>query len=316
MISGGSVSESPTIVSLIASATEIVCALGLRRNLIGVSHECDYPEEIKGLPTLSRPQLDPQRTGHEIDRRVRELVRDGLSVYEVDVEALQRLAPELIVTQDHCEVCAVSLKDLEAATRSVMLKDTAICSLHPSSLEQVCRDFQRVASAAGVATRGDELVRTFRRRLDALRQQTDTIRPQPRVACLEWLQPPMLAAGWVAELVEIAGGQPIVVDEQRSFSTVTWEQVVELDPDVVVVMPCGYPIEHTLVDLEDSTLQVNLRRLRATSTGHLYIADGNAYFNRPGPRLADSAEILAALIHRDRFSELRSHHAQAFTGWA
>ena len=116
--------------------------------------------------------------------------------------------------------------------------------------------------------------------------------------------------------VEIAGGQPIVVDEQRSFSTVTWEQVGELDPDVVVVMPCGYPIEHSLVDLGDSTLQMNLRRLCATSTGRLYIADGNAYFNRPGPRLADSAEILAALIHQDRFSELRSRHVQAFTAWA
>ena len=305
--------DSPTIVSLIASATEIVCALGLRRNLIGVSHECDYPEDVKGLPTLSRPKLDPKQPGHEIDRRVRELVGDGLSVYAVDVETLQRLAPDLIITQDHCEVCAVSSKDLEAATCSVTLKDTAICSLHPSSLEQVCLDFQRVANAAGVSTRGHELVRAFRQRLDVLRQQTGAIRPKPRVACLEWLQPPMLAAGWVAELVEIAGGQPIVVDEQRSFSTVTWEQVGELDPDVVVVMPCGYPIEHSLVDLGDSTLQMNLRRLCATATGRLYIADGNAYFNRPGPRLADSAEILAALIHQDRFHELRSHHVQAFT---
>ena len=171
-------SDSPTIVSLIASATEIVCALGLRRNLIGVSHECDYPEDVKVLPTLSRPKLDPKQPGHEIDRRVRERVRNGPSVYALDVETLQRLAPDLIITQDHCEVCAVSPKDLEAATCSVTLKDTAICSLHPSSLEQVCLDFQRVANAAGVSTRGHELVRAFRQRLDPLRQQTDAIRPK------------------------------------------------------------------------------------------------------------------------------------------
>ena len=176
----------PTIVSLIASATEIVCALGLRQNLIGISHECDFPADVKGLPVLSQPKLDPRQSAGDVDRRVRELVRDGLSVYSVAVAELERLRPDLIVTQDHCEVCAVSLKDLEAATCSVMLKDTRVCSLHPGSLDDVCRDFQKVADAANVSERGHELVRLFWQGLGEVQTAVSEVTTGPRVACLEW----------------------------------------------------------------------------------------------------------------------------------
>lgn len=308
--------EGSTIVSLIASATEIVCALGLRGRLIGISHECDFPGDVKGLPVLSRPKLDPKKPGGEIDRRVRELVRDGLSVYEVDVERLEELAPDLIVTQDHCEVCAVSLKDVEQATCSITLKKTRVCSLHPSALDDICADFQKIADSAAVSERGHQLVSEFRERLDAISEQTQSLSPKPRVACLEWLSPPMLAAGWMSELVRIAGAEPLVVDEGKSFSTIKWEDLVELDPDVVVVMPCGYPLEQTLGELRDKTLQTKLRRLRAVGEEALYVVDGNAYFNRPGPRLADSVEILAGLFHPKEFSALRTRYGDSIVSWA
>ena len=305
--------ESPTIVSLLASATEIVCALGLRDQLIGISHECDHPEDVRALPVLSRPKLDPKQPGDVIDRSVRELVRDGLSVYEVDVDTLERLRPDLIVTQDHCEVCAVSPKDLETATCSVTLKGTVVCSLHAGSLAEVCDDIQRVADAATVSARGDELAGRFRDRLEAVRKRVENRSPKPRVAFLEWLQPPMLAAGWMTELIEIAGGEPVVVDGGKSFSTITWDQLTELDPDIVMISPCGYPVDQSLQELRTPDLQENLARLTAAGKEQVYVADGNAYFNRPGPRLVDSAELLAGLIWPDRCADLRSRYAEAWT---
>lgn len=304
--------EPPSIVSLIASATEIVCSLGLRQSLIGVSHECDFPLDVKDLPVLSSPKLDPKAPGREIDRRVRELVRDGLSVYDVDVELLEQLRPELIVTQDQCEVCAVSPKDLKDATSLVTLKQTEVCSLHSRSLEDISVDFQRVADAARVPERGAQLAKEFLQRLDDLKNQTAQLAAKPRVACLEWLDPPMLAAGWIAELVEIAGGEPIIVDASKNFSTVDWDQVATLDADIVVVMPCGYDIEQSLKKMQDPTLNRRLNELRATKQGRLYVVDGNAYFNRPGPRLADSAEILAGLIHPNHYPDFLSKYTTAF----
>ncbi|MBM3462846.1 MAG: cobalamin-binding protein [Armatimonadetes bacterium] len=274
------------IVSLIASATEIVCALGLRDQLVGISHECDFPPDVVGLPVFSRPKVNPRASSAEIDRGVRAIARDGLSVYEIDTEMLEKIAPDLIVTQDQCVVCAVSLKDVEAAVCTVTRKDTRICTLHPETLQDIRADFRKVAQAAGVPERGEMLVREFDGRLHAI-PLPDT---RPTVACIEWLDPVMVAGGWMSELVEIAGGQPLIVTEPGRFATVTWDDVERADPDVVVVMPCGYPIEQTLSELHADH---PLARLR----GRCWVADGNAYFNRPGPRIADSAALLARLIH-------------------
>ncbi len=305
----------PTIVSLIASATEIVCALGLRDRLIGISHECDYPADVVGLPVLSSPKVDGSLPSGEIDDRVRHIVRDGLSVYRVNVAELERLEPNLIVTQDHCEVCAVSLKDVEDALRSVTLVETDVCSLHPTNLDDVRRDFRRVADSAGVSDRGMGLVERFDRRLDELRQQMGGVDRRPRVACVEWLEPPMVAGGWMPELARIAGGEPVIVEDAESFRTVTWGDIAATDPDVVVLLPCGFPVDQTLGELARPEVAEPIRALRATREGRCYVADGNAYFNRPGPRLADSAELLAGLLHEDAGAQYREVFRGACRRW-
>ncbi len=277
------------IVSLIASATEIVCALGLREHLVGVSHECDYPADVKGLPVLSEPKVDPRAPSAAIDASVRDIARQGLSVYRVRTDLLEALQPDLIVTQDQCEVCAVSLQDVTEAVRSLTRRDTKICTLRPNVLDDIPRDFLAVAEAAGVPERGAALVASFRDRLEAVRSSVPGNGEPPRVACVEWLEPCMIAGGWMPALVRIAGGEPVIVTDEEHFRTVTWDDVAQADPDVVVVMPCGFPVEQSLAELRRHD---PLRGLRARCC----VVDGNAWFNRPGPRIADSAEILARVI--------------------
>jgi iron complex transport system substrate-binding protein len=294
------VTGAGSIVSLIASATEIVCALGLRDRLVGISHECDFPEDVRALPVCSEPKLDVHQPSAVIDRAVRDLVREGTGIYHVRTEVLEQLRPDLIVTQDQCDVCAVTLEDVERACSTLTHKAVRICSLRPNTLSDVVADFRRVGAAAGVPDRAESLVAEFERRLDALRMRTAEA-TRPRVLCLEWLDPPMVAGGWIPELVHAAGGTPVIVTEPTRFRTVGWPEIEEANADVAVVMPCGYPIDRTLAELADPAVNAPLRRLRATRTGRTFVADGNAYFNRPGPRIADSAEILAALFHPDLF---------------
>lgn len=301
---------SPRVVSLIASATEIICALGLRKQLVGISHECDFPSDVRGLPVLSAPKVDPQLPGEEIDRQVREIVRDGLSVYRVEVAELEKLRPDLIVTQDHCEVCAVTLQDVEDALCRVTLSDTKICSLHPGDLNEIRRDFQLVADAAGVSERAEKLCAAFDARLRAVEERVANGN-RPSIALIEWLEPPMVAGGWMPELAKIAGADPVIVDSPKHFVTVTWADIASADPDLVVIAPCGYTIEKTLEELENTELLESLYSVPAVADGRCFVADGNAYFNRPGPRIADSAEILASIVHPAGFGEFRERYREA-----
>ncbi len=301
---------SPRVVSLIASATEIICALGLRKQLVGISHECDFPSDVRGLPVLSAPKVDPQLPGEEIDRQVREIVRDGLSVYRVEVAELEKLRPDLIVTQDHCEVCAVTLQDVEDALCSVTLSDTKICSLHPGDLNEIRRDFQLVADAAGVSERAEKLRAAFDARLRAVEERVANGN-RPSIALIEWIEPPMVAGGWMPELAKIAGADPIIVDSPKHFVTVTWADIAAADPDLVVIAPCGYTIERTLEELENPELLESLYSVPAAADGRCFLVDGNAYFNRPGPRIADSAEILASIVNPAGFGEFRERYREA-----
>ena len=296
------VSETRTgcsIVSLIASATEIVCALGLRDRLVGISHECDYPEDVRRLPVCSEPRLDASQAGGRIDRAVRDLVREGASVYHVRTEMLERLRPDLIITQDQCHVCAVSLANVEQACSTLTHRPVRICSLSPHTLDDIGADFERVGAAAGVPERSRALAGAFRQQLETLRGAVSR-QPSPSVVCLEWLDPPMLAGGWIPELIRIAGGDPVPVGSPERFRSVGWQEIEAADPDFVIAVPCGFSIPRTLEELADERIAAPLGRLRATRAGRTFVADGNAYFNRPGPRIADSAEILAALLHPDR----------------
>ncbi len=290
-------SGSARIVSLIASASEILCALGLEERLVGISHECDHPVSITGLPRLSEPKLDPRAPSADIDQRVRDLVSEGLSIYRIDVDRLQALKPDLIVTQDQCAVCAVSLRDVEDACRLLTGLDCRVVSCEPHCLADIDADVRKIAEAAGVREAGEALIREMRATLDGVRQRTRGLE-RPRVACVEWMDPPMIGGGWVPELVEAAGGRPLIVDEPVRFRQVTWDEIEAADPEVVVVMPCGFPIDQTRGELNaGGEVPERLAALEATANGRTVLVDGNAWFNRPGPRLVQSAEILEAVFH-------------------
>jgi iron complex transport system substrate-binding protein len=284
------------IASLLPSATEIVCALGLADRVVGVSHECDYPAAIVGRPVLTEPKLDPRGTSQEIDTAVRRLVRDGLSVYRIREEALRAARPDLIVTQEHCEVCAVSFSEVEQAVAAVLDTPAAIVSLKPNRLDDVLADFARVAVAADAVAAGERLIADCRARLERIRERLRHARSRPRVACIEWLDPLMVAGNWVPELVELAGGVYEQVGAGEHSPALGWDELVAYAPDVVILMPCGFPLEQTRRELPQVTAQPQWQSLPAVRNRRVYSVDGNAYLNRPGPRIVDSAELLAGLI--------------------
>jgi iron complex transport system substrate-binding protein len=303
------------IVSLIPSSTELLWALGLGSQVVGISHECDFPNEAVGLPICTEANLDPRAHGKEIDRNVRELLSRSLSIYKVRTDLLERLKPDLIVTQDQCQVCAVSLKDVEAAVSKLTFKEVSVCSLLPHCLQDVFRDFRRVGEATGTQTRAESLVTAFEERLSKIREKTRGL-PVPRVVCIEWLDPPMIGGGWIPELVKIAGGEPLIVPDPTRFRQVDWELIHRENPDIVVIFTSGYGLEKTLADLKTSAAAANLRKLTAAQRGKMFVCDGNAFFNRPGPRLADSCEILASLFHPSVFGDLLSKYRKHFLSWS
>src|SRR5262245_23957709 len=284
------------IASLLPSATEIVCALGLGDRIVGVSHECDYPPEIVGRPVLTEPKLDPRGTSLEIDRAVRRLVRDGLSVYRIKDDALRAARPDLIVTQEQCEVCAVSFAEVEQAVETLLDTPVPIVSLKPNRLDDVLDDFVRVAVAAGVGDSGNRLVAGSRARLDNIRTRLRHARSRPRVACIEWLDPLMIAANWVPELVELGGGVYELAGAGVHSPSIGWDDLVAYAPDVVILMPCGFGLDQTRRELPQFTARSEWQALPAVRNQRAYSVDGNAYLNRPGPRIVESAELLAGLV--------------------
>ena len=282
------------IASLLPSTTEMACLLGLRERLVGISHECDFPVSVRDLPVLTGAKVDARARSAEIDRQVREVVANGLSVYRIDEEKLRELQPDLILTQDACAVCAVSFAEVQAAARKLLGAAADIVSLSPLRLEDVLQDILRVARAAGVAERGREVVAGLRERLDEVRARTASA-PRPRVLALEWMDPPMPAGHWTPEILRIAGGDPVLGRDGEPTSRVSWEQIVEAAPEVLLVIPCGFKVSQSLPEVP-----LVVDRLAATPAvreGRVFVADGNSYFNRPGPRLVESAEIALSAIH-------------------
>jgi len=290
----------PRVVSLLPSATEIVCAIGAEPLLVGISHECDFPASIRDRPVLTRSRLGPSGTSAEIDRAVRELVADALSIYAVDETALAALAPDVIVTQDLCAVCAVSLDDVRSAVARIARRErVSIVSLSPTRLTDVLDDVERVGEALGRAAAARETRAVLAARIEGLAARVRGTASRPRVLSVEWLEPLMLGGTWMPELIELAGGIPLGAAAGEHAPTVTSEQVRALAPDVVLVKPCGFTLERTLRErgvIERALVPALPRGAR------VYVADGSAYFNRPGPRLVESLEILAACTHPDRFA--------------
>jgi iron complex transport system substrate-binding protein len=288
----------PHVVSLIASATETVWALGRGAWLVGRSHECDFPAGVLGLPALTAPKFKVEGSSGEIDDRVRRIVRDGLAVYRVDAEALRALEPEVILTQDHCEVCAVSLADVEAATCTWTGRPVEIVSLRPDSLADAFTDMRRIAGALNAPAAGEALVRRLQERIGAVSAGLAG-RPRPRVAFIEWVEPLMAGGNWMPELIEAAGGVNLFGTAGKRSGWMQWSELAGADPDAIVVAPCGYGLVRCLEELPLLQAKPGWAGLAAVRSGRVYFADGNAYFNRPGPRLADTAEILAEMLHPD-----------------
>lgn len=299
----------PRIVSLIPSSTEIVCALGFEANLVGRSHECDFPKTVTRLPPLTAPKFPVEGTSYEIDQRVKAILQEGLSVYRVDAEGLSALRPDVIVTQSQCEVCAVSLRDVEAAVCHLVASRPHIVSLEPNGLADLFADIARVATALSAEERGRELTTTMQARLQAIAARTAEL-PRPSVACIEWIEPLMAAGNWMPELVELAGGVNLFGEAGRHSPWMTFETLAERDPDVIVVLPCGFDIPRTAVEMPPLLRQPGWNKLSAVRSGRVFITDGNQYFNRPGPRVVESLEILAELFHPAQFAA--RHHG---TGW-
>lgn len=275
------------IVSLLPSATEIAVALGAGGQLVGRSHECDWPPAVSALPVLTRTKLEKGLTSAEIDVRVQEIVRQGLSVYEVDAEQLRALRPDVILTQSQCAVCAVTPADLVEALDAWTRTAPVLISTAPDDLGDVWDDFAQVGAAIGVDAA--PVVADLRARIAALPKRED----RPTVAAIEWIEPLMAAGNWVPELITAAGGAPLFAAAGQHSPWLDHDALVAADPDVIVLMPCGYRIAQTLADLPALTSRPGWSDLRAVREGRVFVADGQYFFNRPGPRLVESAEIIA-----------------------
>jgi iron complex transport system substrate-binding protein len=278
------------IVSLIPSATEIVAALGVEHEIVGRSHECDYPSAVARLPALTAPRVQLSGGSAAIHERVNRALTDGLAIYEVNLKLLADLAPDMIVTQDQCEVCAANLAQVEEAVCAVLPSRPTIVSLKPSSLAEIYADFRSVAAAIGRDP--EPLTAHTRRRIDAVAKEA--LPQRPRVVFLEWIDPLMGPGLWTPELIEEAGGHALLGAPGLHTRVRAPEALAEADPDIIIVAPCGYTIDATLKERAVLEGLPGWHDMRAVKNGNVAIADGNAYFNRPGPRLADSAEILGA----------------------
>lgn len=289
------------IVSLIPGGTEILAALGLVDNIVGRSHECDYPPEIQNRPICTQARLDSNAPSSEIHNEVNDLLQSALSIYQIKTDVLEQLQPTHIVTQDQCDVCAVSLHDVEKAVATLVHSKPQIISLQPNVLEDVWADIERVSSAFEVDS--VKVLENLEARVKICQQKIQGLglNELPKVACIEWTDPLMVAANWIPELVNLAGGQSLFCVTGQPSPTLPWETLLASNPDVIVFMPCGFDLNRTRQEAQLLTQRSEWEKLHAAKSGRVYITDGNAYFNRPGPRLVDSLEILAEILHPEIF---------------
>lgn len=288
--------SSPRVVSLLPSATEIVAVLGGRRLLVGRSHECDHPDGVEDLPVVSRPRVGMPKVSGEVDDVIRELVSQALGVYEVDEQVLADLAPDVVLTQDVCEVCAVPFAEVTAAVERVVGDHVQVVSLSPTTVEDVLGDHHRVAAAIGADATADRVVAGLRRRLDAVAAAVEG-RERPTVATVEWVDPLMAGGNWMPELVELAGGSNLLGTAGEHSPWIEPDVLRDVDPDRILVAPCGWDLPRAQQDLAELEATDWWGELRAVREGGVAVADGHQWFNRPGPRIVESAELLAEWLH-------------------
>ncbi|HEX4144892.1 MAG TPA: cobalamin-binding protein [Pirellulales bacterium] len=294
------------IASLLSSAAEMLCALGLESSLVAISHECDFPPSVTARPRVTRSRIAATASSQEIDEQVRGLMASGAPLYEIDTDRLAACRPDLIVTQAQCDVCAVRYADVLAAVASrPALAGTQVLALNPQSLADVAADLVHLGQATGTVAAARRLQTQWRARIAAVEQAMADLdaAARPRVAMVEWLEPLMLSGNWVPEIVALAGGRHDLTTAGRHSPYVAWDALLAYDPQAIVVVPCGFALARTLSCWQVLTTLPGWRQLSAVQAGRVHAVDGNAYFNRPGMRLVESLEILAHLLHPDRVGE-------------
>ncbi|MGI8824787.1 MAG: cobalamin-binding protein [Chloroflexota bacterium] len=288
------------ICSLLPSATEIVCALGLKDRLVGVTHECDYPLSVARLPRVTSSAIDSAHlTSRQIDDAVRESLEEQATIYHLDRDLLDSLAPDLILTQELCDVCAVGPAEVKSVVRSLS-REPRVISLEPSNLDGVLESIGLVGRLAGVEDRALHLVDELRRRLDAVRVAVAG-RVARKVLSLEWLDPVFVGGHWVPEMIEIAGGKDCLGVAGQPSRQASWDEVACMRPEIAVCMLCGFDLDRSLEEVCGTALPDAWHELPAIRSGNVYVTDGSAYFSRPGPRLIEGVEILASILHPDVF---------------
>ncbi len=296
------------LVSLLPSATEILVKLGLEKNLVGVSHECDFPETVQSLPRLTSTHANSKLDSAGIHKSVLEVMKNAVSVYDLDVELLKSLKPDFIVTQDLCDVCAVSFSQVEEACRELL--DCKIISLRPKRLGDIWDDVLNTAETLGVKPKGQQFQQEVDERVQAVRDRlTDWGNERPKVLTIEWIDPIYIGGMWLPEMIDIAGGQVCLAESGQPAPIISREDLEKIEPDVVVVKPCGYKLDQTLKELDLLKTQIPWQDWGARLSTRFYLVDGNSYFNRPGPRILDSLEILAHCTHPDLFPEFGEQYA-------
>jgi iron complex transport system substrate-binding protein len=289
------------LLPLISSATEIVHALGLGEFQVGRSHECDFPASVLQLPICTRPAIPVNGSSAEIDVLVKDRLRRALSVYEVDAELIRSLAPTHIITQTQCEVCAVSLVDVERALQDQFATSARVISLEPYAVADLWTDIRRVAEACERSAAGERLIATLQIQMSRIQQRAHTDSQTPSVAAIEWLEPLMAGGNWVPELIKMANGRNLFGLPGQHSPWMSWEELVEANPDTIVVLPCGFDLQRTRSEMHWLTGRAGFPALTAVRSGNVFLCDGNQFMNRPGPRLVESLQIFAEILHPELF---------------
>ena len=292
---------SPRIVSLIASATEILCELGFQQHIVGRSHECDFPESISELAICTNPKFDTTVSSREIDNQVKDVLKNSLAVYSVEEDIIKKLNPSHIITQAQCDVCAVSLKDVELMVQDWTGTDTKVISLKPDSLEKIWDDIAIIAKALDAEEQGNKTISKLKNRMSEINDRSASFSNKPKIACIEWIDPLMAAGNWVPQLVDMAGGINLLGEAGKHSPWTSIQELIDSDPDKIIIVPCGFDIPRIKEEMNPLLESKEFMESRAVKNNEVYVTDGNQYFNRPGPRIVESLQIFAEIFHPSHF---------------
>jgi iron complex transport system substrate-binding protein len=289
------------VISLLPSATEMIYALEAQNCLVGKSHECDFPEESAAIPTVSSSSISNSLSSLEIDNLVKEKVWEALSLYELNIDLIKQLQPDLIITQDQCKVCAIHLSDLESLIEKELGYQPKIVSFQPSSLDDFYANFRELGILLEQEEQASNLLEEYSDRIEIIKHKVKFVKHRPQILCIEWMEPLMSAGHWTPELIQIAGGEAVLSKSFNKSEYINIEDIIAAQPDGILIAPCGFTLERTRTELDALLNQEAWQGLKAVQKGHVFIADGNRFFNRSGPGLIDTAEMIAEILQVNQF---------------